>query len=207
MIYINKHVNFWEVSEQLPDSYLIGVSPFDFEEGAYILLNEAQVTFYRENPTATPLEVLNQEMLPKDEPHTLTIEETLDSDKRAKIMEITDYGCSSNLNEFFIDTKGCWLDANTRANYKNSVEAAETLGEDTVTFEMSGNIYTIPVTDAKLMLAKIQRYADNCSIATQRHIINVNSLTTNDAVKNYDFTTGYPAKENFDFTNLTSNAN
>lgn len=207
MIYINKHIKFWEVSEQLPSSYLIGTSLFDFEEGAYVLLNEAQENFYKENPTATPLEVLNREMLPEDEPYVPTTEDILEADKRQKIMEITSYDYSTNVNEFFTDTKSCWLDANTRSNYKNSIEAAELLGEDTVTFEMSGSIYTIPATDAKFMLAKIQRYADNCSIATQQHIINVNNLTTSEAVKNYDFTTGYPAKESFDFTNLVTNAN
>ena len=47
------------------------------------------------------------------------------------------------------------------------------------------------------MLARLQRYADNCSIITAKHKIDVAKLTTIDAIKAFDYKSGYPDKLNF----------
>jgi hypothetical protein len=56
---------------------------------------------------------------------------------------------------------------------------------------------TVPLQNAKILLAKIQRYADACFLVTQQHKIAVNSLTTIEAVENFDYKTGYPEKLKF----------
>lgn len=48
-----------------------------------------------------------------------------------------------------------------------------------------------------MALAQIQLYADRCYIVTETHKSNVNALKTIEEVDNYDITSGYPEKLNF----------
>ena len=53
---------------------------------------------------------------------------------------------------------------------------------------------TLSVATAKLMLAQIQLYADQCFIVTKQHKAAVEALDSIEAVDNYDVTAGYPTK-------------
>lgn len=61
MIYIHKEQGFWEVSETLPNNYPTGTTPKDYEQGAYLLLDNAQAAFHKGNPDAGPLECWNMQ--------------------------------------------------------------------------------------------------------------------------------------------------
>ena len=91
MIYIHKEQGFWEVSEALPNNYLTGTTPEDYEQGAYLLLDNAQAAFHKGNPDAGPLECWNMQF--DQEKLLLDQEKLLQSAKSQKRQEVynTDY--------------------------------------------------------------------------------------------------------------------
>ena len=115
----------------------------------------------------------------------------------AKIAEIDAYDTSDEVNSFLFNGQRTWIDAGTRAVFRNSIDSAELLQEETIQMPLGGAILTVPVVNAKIMLAKIQRYADNAAIVTATHKAVVSGLTDIAEVDGYNFRTGYPAKEEF----------
>ena len=66
MIYINKE-KFWVTGDPLNESYIIGSSIEDYENGAFLLLNDEQAAFHAAHPDASQLEVWNMELTPEPE--------------------------------------------------------------------------------------------------------------------------------------------
>jgi hypothetical protein len=131
---------------------------------------------------------------PYEEPiHVPTLEEV----KEAKIGDIQNYDLSDSVNAFYVNDTPAWFDKETRSNFRGSLSDAELLGETNVSVPINGSVYTIPVQQAKLFLAQIQRYADACTIATATHIGNVQGLDSIAEVDAYDYTGGYPEKLRF----------
>lgn len=130
--------------------------------------------------------------------------ELLERAKAEKIAEIEAYDASSAVNSFDVTISGqtmsLWIDRETRADYKSSIEAAELLGRTEVKPVFGGQEVTLSVQMAKMALAQVQLYANQCYGVTERHKAAVNALETVDAVEAYDFTTGYPEKLTFDVT-------
>ena len=114
--------------------------------------------------------------------------------KAAKIAEIAAYSDSDAVNSLTFNGIKTWLTPNVRANYLVSLDAAELLGETDITFVVEGVQASLPIKQVRLLLAKIQRYADACFIVTERHKIAVRSLQTVEEVESYDYTKGYPEK-------------
>lgn len=113
------------------------------------------------------------------------------------IKTITEYDSSDNVNCFYINDQKEWFTVGVRNTYKNSIEAAELLGDENISFIVDQEVVTLKTSDAKLMLAKVQRYADSCSIITTKHKIDIAKLTSSDAIKAFDYKSGYPDKLNF----------
>jgi hypothetical protein len=135
-------------------------------------------------------------------PPAPTPEQLLERAKDSKIGEVEMYDQSSNVNEFTVTHDGQivtthWFEPNIRANYKNSVESAELVGQPTVSFYVGDMPLTLPTQNAKLMLAQIQLYADACYIVTQQHKAAIEALETIEAVDAYDYTQSYPTKLSF----------
>ena len=122
---------------------------------------------------------------------------SLEELKAEKISQIKEYDVSSNVNEFTVNGVGAWFDKETRSNFRGSLSDAELLGETQVSVPINGVIFTLPVTQAKLFLAQIQRYADACTLTTMNHINDVQAFITKKAIREYDITTGYPTKLTF----------
>lgn len=204
MTYIQQQIGFWDI-DSLPDSYLTGTTIEDYDNGAYLALSDEQVAFHEVHPDASRLEVWNMELTPGPEPPTPEPSpepDLLNIAKQEKIWQIITYDCSDGVNSFLVNGVSAWLMPEVRANYKNSIESAELLGETEITFIIANIPATSTLMDARLMLAKIQRYADKCTIRTEMHKANVLALTTVEAVGAYDHTVGYPVKEEFTLTNL-----
>ena len=115
----------------------------------------------------------------------------------AKIAEIDVFDTSDEVNSFLFNGQKTWIDAATRAVFRNSIDSAELLQEETIQMPLGGAILTVPIIQAKIMLAKIQRYGDNAAIVTAQHKAVVSALTDIAEVESYNFRTGYPAKEEF----------
>lgn len=118
----------------------------------------------------------------------------IDKAKAAKIAEIAAYSDSDAVNTLSFHGMKTWLTPNVRANYLVSLDAAELLGETDITFVVEGVQASLPIKQVRLLLAKIQRYADACYIVTEEHKRAVRALQTVEEVEAYDYTTGYPEK-------------
>jgi hypothetical protein len=126
------------------------------------------------------------------------IELTLDDIKERKIVEIEAYDNSDHVNGFDIVVNGqtmtTWLTPEKRSDYKNSLDSAELLGMPEVHPVFNGVALTIPTQTAKMALAKIQIYANQCYGVTEKHKAAINALETVGEVEAYDFERLYPEK-------------
>lgn len=121
-----------------------------------------------------------------------TFEERLRNAKEAKIREIEVYAQSDNVNILYFNNTPTWLDKETRANYKLSLDAAELLKEKEITFVVESNVVKLPIEKARMILAKIQRYADDTFIVSSRHKLEVAKLKKIEDVEAFDIAADYP---------------
>ena len=131
---------------------------------------------------------------PDEETPSAEIPTDIDTAKAAKIAEIAAYSDSDAVNSLTFNGLKTWLRPNVRANYLVSLDAAELLGETDITFVVEGVQASLPIKQVRLLLAKIQRYADACYIVTEGHKRAVRALQTVEEVESYDYTRGYPEK-------------
>lgn len=129
-----------------------------------------------------------------DEEPPVEMPTDIDMAKAAKIAQIAAYSDSDAVNSLTFNGIKTWLTPNVRANYLVSLDAAELLGETDITFVVEGVQASLPIKQVRLLLAKIQRYADACYIVTEGHKRAVRELQTVEEVEKYDYTTGYPEK-------------
>lgn len=124
--------------------------------------------------------------------------ELLERAKMQKIAEIDAYDNSDEVNGFDIvvggQTMAAWLTPEKRSDYKNSLDSAELLGLTEVHPVLNGVAITLDTQTAKMALAKIQLYANQCYGVTEQHKAAVNALETVEEVEAYDFTAGYPER-------------
>ena len=130
--------------------------------------------------------------------------ELLERAKASKIAELEAYDDSDAVNSFDVtiggQTMSLWIDRETRADYRSSIEAAELLGRTEVKPVFAGQEVTLSVQMAKMALAQVQLYANQCYGVTERHKAAVNALETVEEVEGYEYKTGYPERLVFDVT-------
>lgn len=192
-IKINTKGNYVTLNEPLNENlYNLGSSYEDYLANKWVLLSDEQVTFHEEHPNATVYEVWNMEMTP-------TPERTIDDAKSNMIALIDAYDSSENVNGFTVNsTVSGWLTAAERSNYKSSIDAAKLLDIETLSFYIGDLLVSVSTTLAEQMLAQVQLYADQCFIVAKQHKAAVKALTSIEEIDAYDYTSGYPAKLNFD---------
>lgn len=132
---------------------------------------------------------------------TPTPAELLERAKQQKIAEIEAYDQSDAVNGFDVtiggNTMSLWIDRETRADYRSSIEAAELLGRTEVKPVFGGQEVTLDITTAKMALAQVQLYANQCYGVTERHKAAIAALSTVQDVEDYGFTAGYPERLSF----------
>lgn len=170
----------------------IGSTYEDFRADKWILLSEEQLAFHTEHPNASINQVLSMTL---PEPYVRTLEDA----KMEKIMQIDQYDKSDSVNNFDVMQNNevvatSWLTPSERANYRSSIDAAELVGLETLSFYIGELPITLSTATAKMMLAQIQLYADQCFIVTKQHKAAVEAMESIEAVDGYDITTGYPQK-------------
>lgn len=127
-----------------------------------------------------------------------TGEELLALAKTKKNGEITEHDNSANVNSFIIGGNPMWLNFDQRSRLMRLVDAAETKGESTFTKNWGGTDYTFPIAQWRVMVNAVEDYAGRCQAVTEGHRTAVEALDTVKKVEDYNFTTGYPEKINFD---------
>ena len=195
MIYIKRNIpGNYVIMENELDANLhndIGTTFDDYLNNLWVPLNENQIKFKEENPSASLQEVWSMQL---NSTHTRTIEEA----KNEMLHKIEQYDQSENVNGFTVNnTIKAWFTPQERSNYKSSIDAAKLLGIETLSFYIGDTMLNISPTMAEQMLAQIQLYADQCFIVTKQHKVEVESLQTIEEVDNYNYDYDYPNKLNF----------
>lgn len=130
----------------------------------------------------------------------------LERAKANKIAELEAYDSSEEVNSFLVNIGNeavmAWFTPEQRADYKNSIDAAELLGRDVVRPVINGREIKLPVSVAKTALAKIQLYANQCYGVTEQHKAAVNALETVEEVEAYDLKRFYPERLTFEVTEM-----
>lgn len=114
-----------------------------------------------------------------------------------KIAEIQAYDKSEEVNLFYVNGVGMWLDKDDRVGIVNSTNSEIKAGRQDTTL-WTKTVPPIPITmpcsKALEILAEVEVYCLDCYNVTARHIAEVYTLTTKEAVEAYDYTKGYPEK-------------
>ena len=150
-------------------------------------ITDTQATDYRKQ-----LETYNASLTSTD-----VVDNSLTEAIEKKIAEIEAYDNSDAVNSFTYNNIPLWFSAEVRAGFKNSIESASLLGETTISIPTTAGIINLSLDDAKIMLAKIQRYADACYLVTMRHKQEVSMLMSVKDVNACDITSEYPDKLTF----------
>lgn len=82
MIYIGKQLGFYFSEVLLGDTYKTGTTLEDYDNGAFLLLNNEQIAFYEVHPNASTIEVWNMKIPSTPEPDALEVA------RQAKLAEI-----------------------------------------------------------------------------------------------------------------------
>ena len=118
--------------------------------------------------------------------------------KSRKQNDITEYDNSANVNSFIIGGEPMWLNFDQRSRLKASLEAIEADGGTEMTKSFGGKSYTFTTQQWHYMINTVENYASVCQTVTEEHRDAVQALESVEDVEAYDYTTGYPAKINFD---------
>lgn len=124
----------------------------------------------------------------------ITPEQKLDINKRTKIDEIISYDSSDEINSFKIYDTTMWLDKATRAGLMLRFNSEKAIKKETTTLWYNDICFEIPLQKAIHLLYALEIYASECYDNTQKHISNINAMTSPEEVSAYDYKTGYPEK-------------
>ena len=127
--------------------------------------------------------------------------EILERSRQEKLSALEAFDSSEEVNGFDVSIQGesfrMWIDRETRGDYKASIEAAELLGRTTVKPVFNGKEVELSVEMAKMALAQVQLYANQCFGVTQRHKAAILGLSTVEEIEGYEFD-GYPERLRFE---------
>ena len=130
-----------------------------------------------------------------------TPEEVLERSRQEKLSALEAFDSSEDVNGFDVSINGedmtLWIDRETRGDYKASIEAAELLGRTTVKPVFNGREVELSVEMAKMALAQVQLYANQCYGVTQSHKAAILGLSTVEEIEGYEFD-GYPERLRFE---------
>lgn len=117
--------HYLELEEQLPaDQYEnVGTTTAeDYKNNLWVKLSEEQLAWKAENPSATPVEVINMAFNPK----------TLQQKQSEKRSQVQNY-VSQNSNNFTLNGNKLWLNSTQRIQKRDEVSRAIELGKESVT--------------------------------------------------------------------------
>lgn len=195
-IYIKNNTlnHFVEFEEKLDSSIYnnIGETYDDYLLGKWVLLTDEMVSFYENNPDATPYEVYNMKLQQEE-----LDDRTLDVAKEEMRIRIMQYGSSENVDVFYYNGQPMWLDKTTRASLKLRLEAEKQKNEEMTTLWYNGLSFSLPVEVATSMLYDLEIYASKCYDNTQYQLGQMEQLNDIESVDAFDYVVGYPEKLSF----------
>lgn len=104
-----------------------------------------------------------------------------------------EYDSCNEVNCFYINNNMYWLDKTTRVGIINAINLQKHLGTGTTYKIWFGNESIEMDSDSAMtFIAKIENYANLCYNTTQKHIQEIDKLSTVEDCLNYDITADYP---------------
>ena len=125
------------------------------------------------------------------------IEDPLSLAKDYQKERIKAYDSSSAVNAFTLQGSPRWLDKATRAGLKLRLEAEQASGQGNTTLWYGTEAITLPVTNAIIMLNRLEIYASESYDVTQGHLARVALMENVDEVLGFDIKADYPDKLTF----------
>lgn len=126
---------------------------------------------------------------------TISWAEDLEGTRQRVLGKIAEYDASDAVNSFTLGEVETWLNRDDRVCLTRSLEVSQAKGETTYGLCVDGvGVVTLPIPAIKGMLDEIEVYAIKCYKRTFEHKEAVKALETCEAIANYDYTEGYPAK-------------
>lgn len=165
----------------------IGSTLEDYASNMWVALNDEQVAFYHENPTATSVEIFNMALTPEPE-------RTIDDAKAEMIQRITEYDESEAVNSFTIGNMTMWLTVDERQQIATQISANEAVGRTEMTKWFGGQSFTFPIDTWKQMLVALEVYAGDALNVTEEHKATVSRMRSIARVDEFDYTADYPEK-------------
>jgi len=139
-------------------------------------------------------------MIVEDEkgfPILIEYESTIEELRTRKLGELQTYDASDAVNQFSINGIAGWLNKSTRVGLMNSILVEEASGRTETNIWLCDVLFVLTIEKAINILRQLELYALACHNVTQGHINAINQLETKEAIKVYDFRTGYPGKLSF----------
>lgn len=203
MIYIQKQLGFYFSEVQLGDTYKTGTTLEDYDNGAFLPLNDDQVAFHWEFPDATPLEVWNMEIPSTPDPEPAPEPDELVIARQQKLQEIAEQDAFSN--KFYVSvTSGgvevanqeLWIDKDLRNSlYSITLPALQSDGETKTklwTTSTPPASIDVPITWAMEKLPLLEIYAKRTYDLRASNEAAVYAATTVEEIAQIDVKLGYP---------------
>lgn len=174
---------------ELGEGYELGSSFNDVARGKFVLLSDDQVQYMYDHGATNIQDILTEGM------------EAFDP-KSDLLKEIKQKDSSAEVNSFYINGIQTWFTPEERTKYLTSIDAAKTIGKDSIELIFNEHVLTIDVEDARMMLAKIQDYADTCFNITQIALITIEKSNPMEIMEYRNkFLPIYPEKLHFTIEN------
>lgn len=203
MIYIQKQIGFWNVEEALPDSYNVGTTLEDYDNGAFLLLSDEQIAFHEAHPNASPVEVWNMEIPSVPEPPVVPEPDALVVARQQKLQEIADQDKFSE--KFFVSVLSggmevanveLWIDRDTRNSLlNNTLPALLSDGETKTklwTTGMPPQSIEVPIVWALEKLPLVEIYAKRTYDLKASNEAAAYAATTVEEIAQIDVKANYP---------------
>lgn len=125
-----------------------------------------------------------------------TYKNRVDEVKAKVLAEIEAYDKSEKVNGFTYNGKTLWLSKEERLSLMDRFGRELEEGVEQTNLFYGGEAIPLAPSDALILVKMVSSYADKCFDQTQKHLNNVNRLSTVEELEGYDYTTGYPAMPN-----------
>lgn len=104
--------------------------------------------------------------------------------------KIKHYDVSKSVNGFIFEGQEFWFDKSTRLGLMHLANCSF----ENLQVVLGNKVISLSPEYLKDFLAKLEVYAGQCYVQTQKHLINVDSLESIEDILTYDYTIGYPEK-------------
>lgn len=178
--------NYNEI-EQFQDKYIVHILPKTNEDGTISCIE----TITDEYPNIET--IINEYNLFLDKQN----KRILDRQKTIKLKELKEYDESDNINGFIINGEHGWIHREERVSVNYSTTIIKNSGQKTTELWLNSNKYELDCDLILQLLAQLEIYAKDCYNITSLHKANIEAIDNINDLNNYDFTTGYPKKLNF----------